>query len=119
MVAEVAEALRLRPNGAYVDGTLGSGGHSAAILAGSSPNGRLYGCDRDAEAIEAARQRLAEFAGRFELRQGNFAELADWVPACSCDGALLDLGVSSPQLDRPERGFSFQAEGPLDMRMDT
>ena len=63
-------------------------------------------------------ERLAEFAGRFELRQGNFAELADWVPPGSCDGVLLDLGVSSPQLDEAERGFSFQQDGPLDMRMD-
>jgi 16S rRNA (cytosine1402-N4)-methyltransferase len=73
--------------------------------------------DRDETALEAARQRLGEFAGRFELRRGNFAELADWVPHESCAGVLLDLGVSSPQLDRAERGFSF-AEGPLDMRMD-
>jgi 16S rRNA (cytosine1402-N4)-methyltransferase len=73
--------------------------------------------DRDEVALEAARQRLGEFAGRFELRRGNFAELADWVPQASCAGVLLDLGVSSPQLDQAERGFSF-AEGPLDMRMD-
>jgi 16S rRNA (cytosine1402-N4)-methyltransferase len=78
----------------------------------------LCACDRDGAAIEAAKRRLAEFAGRFEVRQGNFAELADWVAAGSCDGVLLDLGVSSPQLDDAERGFSFQREGPLDMRMD-
>jgi 16S rRNA (cytosine1402-N4)-methyltransferase len=78
----------------------------------------LSGCDRDGAAIEAACVRLAEFAGRFELRRGTFDELATWVPAGSCDGVLLDLGVSSPQLDRPERGFSFQHDGPLDMRMD-
>ena len=78
----------------------------------------MCGCDRDGAAIEAARQRLAEFAGRFEIRQGNFAELADWVAPGSCDGVLLDLGVSSPQLDEAERGFSFQQDGPLDMRMD-
>ena len=84
----------------------------------ASPTGWLYGCDRDGAAVEAARRRLAEFAGRFELRQGNFAELADWVPIASCDGVLLDLGVSSPQLDKAERGFSFQQDGPLDMRMD-
>ena len=80
--------------------------------------GWLYGCDRDGAAVEAARARLADFAGRFEMRQGNFAELADWVPPGSCDGVLLDLGVSSPQLDAAERGFSFQQDGPLDMRMD-
>src|SRR5208282_3154388 len=100
------------------DGTLGAGGHAAAILRASAPTGRLVGCDRDAAAVEAARARLAEFAGRYEIRQGNFAGLADWVEAGSCDGVLLDLGVSSPQLDRAERGFSFQQDGPLDMRMD-
>jgi 16S rRNA (cytosine1402-N4)-methyltransferase len=78
----------------------------------------LFGCDRDGVAIEAARQRLAGFAGRFELRQGNYAELSDWVATGSCNGVLLDLGVSSPQLDVAERGFSFQQDGPLDMRMD-
>jgi 16S rRNA (cytosine1402-N4)-methyltransferase len=78
----------------------------------------LYGCDRDGAAIEAADRRLAEFSGRFEIRQGNYAELADWVPSSACDGVLLDLGVSSPQLDEAGRGFSFQRDGPLDMRMD-
>jgi 16S rRNA (cytosine1402-N4)-methyltransferase len=78
----------------------------------------LCGCDRDGAAIEAAQRRLAEFAGRFEVRQGNFADLADWVERDSCDGVLLDLGVSSPQLHEAERGFSFQQDGPLDMRMD-
>jgi 16S rRNA (cytosine1402-N4)-methyltransferase len=87
-------------------------------LAASSPNGWLYGCDRDGAGVEAARHRLSAFAGRFELRVGNFANLAEWVPAGSCDGVLLDLGVSSPQLDVAERGFSFQHDGPLDMRMD-
>ncbi len=118
MTPEVLSALSPRPGGRYADGTLGGGGHAAAILAASSPSGWLFGCDRDGAAIEAAGQRLAEFAGRFELRQGNFAELAAWVPAGTCDGALLDLGVSSPQLDWPERGFSFVQDGPLDMRMD-
>jgi 16S rRNA (cytosine1402-N4)-methyltransferase len=88
-------------------------------LAASSPNGWLFGCDRDGAAVEAATRRLAEFAGRFEVRQGNFVKLAEWVPPGSCDAVLLDLGVSSPQLDVPERGFSFQQEGPLDMRMDS
>ena len=119
LVAEVLAALQPRPAGRYVDGTLGGGGHAAAILAASSPTGWLYGCDRDSAAVEAASRRLAGFAGRFELRQASFAELACWVPAGSCDGVLLDLGPSSPQLDRAERGFSFQQEGPLDMRMDT
>ena len=118
MVAEALAALRPRAGGIYADGTLGGAGHAAAILDASSPTGWLYGCDRDGAAVEAARVRLAAFAGRIELRQGNFAELAAWVPPGSCDGVLLDLGVSSPQLAAPERGFSFQQDGPLDMRMD-
>jgi 16S rRNA (cytosine1402-N4)-methyltransferase len=119
MAAEVLDALKPQPDGRYADGTLGGAGHAARILARSSPTGWLSGCDRDGVAVETARARLAEkFAGRFEIRRGNFAELADWVPAGSCDGVLLDLGVSSPQLDRAERGFSFMQDGPLDMRMD-
>jgi len=119
MVAEVLNALKPRPGGRYADGTIGGAGHAAIILAATSPTGWLFGCDRDGDAVEAARARLAEFAGRFEIRRGNFAELTDWVPAAGCDGVLLDLGVSSRQLDCPGRGFSFQHEGPLDMRMDT
>jgi len=119
MPAEVLATLRPKPGGRWADGTLGGAGHAAAILGASSPDGWLYGCDRDGAAIEAASRRLAEYAGRFELRRGNFAELAEWIPPGSCDGVLLDLGVSSPQLDEAERGFSFQQEGPLDMRMDT
>jgi 16S rRNA (cytosine1402-N4)-methyltransferase len=118
MVAEVLEALKPKPDGRYADGTVGGAGHAAAILAASSPNGRLFGCDRDGAAVEAAAERLAAFAGRFEVRQGNFSELSGWVSPGSCDGVLLDLGVSSPQLDAADRGFSFQQEGPLDMRMD-
>jgi 16S rRNA (cytosine1402-N4)-methyltransferase len=119
MVEEVLAALGLKPGGTFADGTLGSGGHATAILRASAPTGWLFGCDRDGDALDAARARLtAEFAGRFELQRGNFTELPDWVPAGSCDGVLLDLGVSSPQLDRAERGFSFQQDGPLDMRMD-
>ncbi len=119
MAAEVLDALKPRPGGRYADGTIGGAGHAAIILAASSPTGWLFGCDRDGDAVEAARARLAEFAGRFEIRRGNFAELAGWIPAAGCDGVLLDLGVSSPQLDYAERGFSFQHDGPLDMRMDT
>jgi len=119
MVAEVLDALKPRPGGRYADGTVGGAGHAASVLNASSPTGWLSGCDRDGAAVEAARARLAEFAGRFEIRQGNFADLAGWIPAASCDGVLLDLGVSSPQLDSPGRGFSFQQDGPLDMRMDT
>ena len=119
MAAEVLAALNPRPGGRYADGTLGGAGHAERLLAASSPTGWLSGCDRDGVALEAAKMRLDEkFAGRFELRRGNFAELAGWVAESSCDGVLLDLGVSSPQLDTAERGFSFQQDGPLDMRMD-
>ena len=119
MAAEVLNALKPQPNGRYADGTLGGAGHAAQLLAASSPTGWLSGCDRDGVAVEIAKKRLAEkFAGRFDLRRGNFAELADWIAEKSCDGVLLDLGVSSPQLDTAERGFSFQHDGPLDMRMD-
>jgi 16S rRNA (cytosine1402-N4)-methyltransferase len=119
MVPEVLQALRPTSGGRYVDGTIGAGGHAEAVLSASSPNGFLFGCDRDGEAVAAARRRLAPYSQRCEVRQGNFAELAEWIAAGSCDGVLLDLGVSSPQLDQPERGFSFQQEGPLDMRMDS
>ena len=119
MVAEVLAALQPKPGGFYADGTVGGAGHAAAILAASSPTGWLYGCDRDGDAVEAARKLLAKFEGRFDVRRGNFAEIAEWVPAGSCDGVLLDLGVSSPQLTTAARGFSFQLDGPLDMRMDT
>jgi 16S rRNA (cytosine1402-N4)-methyltransferase len=118
MLGEVLEVMGPKAGGIYVDGTLGGAGHAVAILTASSPTGWLYGCDRDGVAVEAARRRLIDFAGRCELRQGNFADLDSWVPAGGCDGVLLDLGVSSPQLDRAERGFSFQQDGPLDMRMD-
>jgi 16S rRNA (cytosine1402-N4)-methyltransferase len=118
MEAEVVEALRPSPASLIADGTVGGGGHAAALLRASAPTGRLVGCDRDGMAVAAATARLSEFTGRLELRQGNFAEMAEWLEPGSCDGLLLDLGVSSPQLDRPERGFSFQQDGPLDMRFD-
>jgi 16S rRNA (cytosine1402-N4)-methyltransferase len=119
MAAEVLDALKPKPGGRYADGTLGGAGHAASILAASSPTGWLSGCDRDGVAVEAAQKRLAEkFAGRFEIRRGNFSEMAEWIAEKSCDGVILDLGVSSPQLDLAERGFSFQNDGPLDMRMD-
>jgi 16S rRNA (cytosine1402-N4)-methyltransferase len=120
MVAEVLAAFSPKPGARIADGTLGGAGHASAMLAASSPNGWLYGCDRDGAAVEAAARRLNEegFAGRFEIRRGNYSELADWVPTDSCDCVLLDLGVSSPQLDDAQRGFSFQHDGPLDMRMD-
>ena len=88
------------------------------ILTASEPNGWLGGCDRDGAAIKAASSRLERFTGRFEIRRGAFESLVEWIPEASLDGVLLDLGVSSPQLDSPERGFSFSDAGPLDMRMD-
>lgn len=119
MLEEVLSALQPKAGGRYVDGTLGGAGHAAAILKASSPSGWLFGCDRDGVAVEAAKTRLGEFAGRWEVQRGTFDQLREWLPAGSCDGVLFDLGVSSPQLDVAERGFSFQADGPLDMRMDT
>ena len=118
LLAETVAALNPRAGGRYLDCTLGGSGHARAILEASSPDGWLYGCDRDPASLESATARLAPFAGRFELRQMNFSELATWIPPASCDGALLDLGVSSAQLDQAQRGFSFQQDGPLDMRMD-
>jgi 16S rRNA (cytosine1402-N4)-methyltransferase len=118
MVVEVLEALKPVPDGRYVDGTLGLGGHAEAILRASAPNGWLFGCDRDGDALRVATERLAEFTGRIKLVQANYAELRRHVEAGSCDGVLLDLGVSSLQLESARRGFSFQWDGPLDMRMD-
>ncbi len=118
MLPEALAALGVRPGGRWLDGTAGGGGHSEAILAATSPTGFLWACDQDGDALEATARRLAGYAGRFELRRMNFAEIGTWVPAGSCDGVLLDLGVSSHQLDTGDRGFSFQQDGPLDMRMD-
>ena len=118
LLREVLEALRPRSGQVFVDGTLGGAGHSFAWLEASAPDGRLIGLDRDEAALAAARERLDLFAGRFQLHRANFANLDEIIPETSCDSVLFDLGVSSPQLDRAERGFSFQREGPLDMRMD-
>jgi len=119
LVEEVLAALRPREGGRYVDGTIGGAGHAARLLRASAPDGYLIGFDQDAMAMEAAGERLAgEFAGRFELHHANYADAREFVTEGTCDGALLDLGVSSPQLDRAERGFSFMADGPLDMRQD-
>jgi 16S rRNA (cytosine1402-N4)-methyltransferase len=104
-----------------VDGTLGLGGHARLVLERIRPGGRLLGIDRDEAALEAARSRLAGFDPPPLLRQGNFADLAEIAREAGfdhVDGVLLDLGVSSPQLDEPGRGFSIRREGPLDMRMD-
>jgi 16S rRNA (cytosine1402-N4)-methyltransferase len=121
LLDEVLAHLEPRSGGRYVDGTLGGGGHSRAILERSAPDGRLIGIDRDPEALAAARAQLAEFGDRVVTVHGCFGDLdtilAD-LGVDKVDGLVLDLGVSSPQLDRPERGFSFTKAGPLDMRMD-
>jgi 16S rRNA (cytosine1402-N4)-methyltransferase len=118
LLAETLELLAVRPGGLYVDGTVGLGGHAAAVLRASSPDGRLLGLDRDGETLERARARLAEFGDRVRLEQGDYREIPERLAGERADGILLDLGVSSAQLDEAGRGFSFQAEGPLDMRMD-
>jgi len=118
MLAEVLEALAPRPDGAYVDTTFGRGGHSRAILERLGPRGRLLALDRDPEAV-AAGGAIAD--ARFSIRHARFSELAGALREtgmASVDGVLADLGVSSPQLDDPARGFSFRADGPLDLRMD-
>jgi 16S rRNA (cytosine1402-N4)-methyltransferase len=118
MLAEAVQGLHARPDGTYLDGTFGRGGHARVLLSQLGPRARLLLMDRDPEAFAAARQ---EFAGdaRVSIRHGSFADLSDWdATADGLDGVLLDLGVSSPQLDAGARGFSFQVDAPLDMRMD-
>ncbi|GIV97053.1 MAG: ribosomal RNA small subunit methyltransferase H [Herpetosiphonaceae bacterium] len=118
---EVLDGLAVRPGGSYVDGTVGGGGHSAGILERSAPDGRLLGLDQDPEALAAAAERLRPFGERVTLVRANFRDLAQVAPAngfVELDGVLLDIGVSSYQLDRAERGFSFLVDAPLDMRMD-
>ncbi|MFA5684917.1 MAG: 16S rRNA (cytosine(1402)-N(4))-methyltransferase RsmH [Lysobacteraceae bacterium] len=115
---QVMDGLRIREDGRYLDGTFGRGGHARGVLARLGDEGRLLAMDKDPEAMAEARQLQAEDA-RLRLRQDSFAALAQWEEtAAGLDGVLFDLGVSSPQLDQAERGFSFQADGPLDMRMD-
>ncbi|MCW8904365.1 16S rRNA (cytosine(1402)-N(4))-methyltransferase RsmH [Sedimenticola sp.] len=118
---ETLEALNIIPGGIYIDGTFGRGGHSAAILERLGRAGRLLAIDKDPDAVTYARSMFVDDA-RFEIQQGSFADLKRFSDAAGVDGqvngVLLDLGVSSPQLDRAERGFSFLNDGPLDMRMD-
>lgn len=118
LLAEVLAQLAPRTGGLYVDATLGRGGHAEAILEASAPDGRLVGVDRDPRALEETAPRLARFGQRVRLVHAAFADLTDVLAGERADGLLADLGVSSPQLDDPSRGFSFRAEGPLDMRMD-
>ena len=121
LLGPVLEGLRIRKDGVYVDGTFGRGGHSAAILGALGDAGKLIAIDRDPQAIAAAPEGLRDDP-RFELIRGECAELETFIEtrdlAAKVDGLLLDLGVSSPQLDQAERGFSFLRDGPLDMRMD-
>jgi 16S rRNA (cytosine1402-N4)-methyltransferase len=120
LVAEVIRLLRIKPDGIYIDATVGLGGHSGEIAA-KLTTGKLIGMDRDAQALEIARDRLKEFADKVTLVHANFDEIDVVVKRINlppADGVLADLGVSSMQLDQPERGFSFRAAGPLDMRMN-
>jgi 16S rRNA (cytosine1402-N4)-methyltransferase len=122
MFDEVLRALRPKPGGRYLDGTIGGGGHSEGILDRSSPDGRLLGTDADAQAIALAKERLNRFNGRVRLQQAWLDEapgLARQIGITPLDGALVDLGLSSNQLDDAQRGFSFMRDGALDMRFDT
>lgn len=112
---DVVELLQPRPGALFVDGTLGGGGHAEALLLAGV---RLVGLDRDPDALAAAGARLAPFGDRAELHHAPFADLPRILGHRRADAILLDLGVSSPQIDRPERGFSFQHDGPVDFRMD-
>ena len=121
MVREVIASLRCRAGAIYIDGTIGGGGHAEAILKSTAPDGLLIGIDADGEAIREAEQRLAPFGDRKILVKGNFADMETILTEkniSKVDGILLDLGVSSHQLDTAERGFSFTLDAPLDMRMD-
>ncbi len=119
---EVLELLRPNSSGCYVDGTLGLGGHTEMILEHSAPDGKVLGFEWDAQAARIAAKRLAKFGDRFHLLHASYAEISNrcrYLGEEQVDGILADLGVSSLQLDRPERGFSFREDAPLDMRMDT
>lgn len=118
LLAEVMELLDVKPGGRYIDGTVGLGGHAGEVLRRSAPDGRLVGFDRDPHALARASETLAPFGERVELRQARYAEIPALVEEATADGLMLDLGVSSLQLDDPDRGFSFRREGPLDMRMN-
>ena len=118
LLEEVISLLNPQPPGRYLDGTVGGGGHARAILEASSPEGRLWGLDRDMEAIEEATTVLEPFGERVKLIHGDFRHARELLPGLSFDGILLDLGLSSHQLDTVTRGFSCDRSGPLDMRMD-
>ncbi len=119
---QVLSALKPRAGGRHIDGTLGLGGHALGILENSSPDGQVLGLDRDQASLELARMRLSKYGKRVHLRHGSFRhmqEIAGELGWSAVDGVLLDLGISSMQLEDPRRGFSFRHDGPLDMRFDT
>ncbi|MES2958100.1 MAG: 16S rRNA (cytosine(1402)-N(4))-methyltransferase RsmH [Pseudomonadota bacterium] len=122
LLHEAIDALVTNPSGIYVDGTFGRGGHSRLLLQRLAPDARLFALDRDPEAVAAAHAGATRVDDpRFSIHHGNFTELSQWLASmgiAAVDGVLLDLGVSSPQIDNPARGFSFRFDGPLDMRMD-
>ena len=121
LAAECIDHLNIRPSGVYIDATMGGGGHSERILERLGETGRLIGIDRDSEAIAASKARLNHFGSRFTAVKSNFADIesaAHTAGVTGADGILFDLGVSSPQLDLPQRGFSFREDALLDMRMD-
>jgi 16S rRNA (cytosine1402-N4)-methyltransferase len=121
LIEEVVALLQPRGGAVYVDATVGGAGHAERILRAAAPDGRLIGLDWDEEALAASRERLNEWGARVRLVRANFAELDEAlmnVGVTTVDGIVFDLGVSSRQFDEPSRGFSFQREGPLDMRMD-
>ncbi|MFA7283984.1 MAG: 16S rRNA (cytosine(1402)-N(4))-methyltransferase RsmH, partial [Candidatus Omnitrophota bacterium] len=121
MLQEVLEYLNLKPGQTIVDATMGTGGHALEILKRITPGGRLIGIDRDENSLGICRKRLAEFEGSVEFAHANFSDLDEVLSARGVekiDGIIFDLGISSYQLRDPQRGFSFQEEGPLDMRLD-
>lgn len=121
LLDETIDGLNINPDGIYVDGTLGGGGHSYHICKKLSPKGRLIGIDQDGEALQAAKERLEEFKDRVTLVRSNYCEIETILKDLNVpkvDGIVLDLGVSSYQLDNLERGFSYKSDAPLDMRMD-
>ena len=121
LLEEILQFLKPQSGGTFIDATVGAGGHASAILDRTLPAGRLLALDQDEDALELARQRLSAEGSRAVFRHANFSEIADVANEegfLNVDGVVADLGVSSMMLDQPERGFSFQTDGPLDMRMD-
>lgn len=122
LLNETIDMLNIKPDGIYADCTLGGGGHSYELLRRGGPGVRLIGIDRDRDALEAAKKRLAPFEGQVTYVHSNYSEIKSIlseIGVAALDGCMLDLGVSSYQLDTPERGFSYMHDAPLDMRMDT